>query len=251
MEAFEMNTPRTLIGVGLLAAGLLAAATASDGAPSSAAPVVAAQLVGDAHVGKETFTQYCSICHGKAAQGFIGPHIGGITWTVPGLHAIVRNGVGGYGGMPAFSASAVTDQNIADIEAYLASLAPAATANASTTAAPAATVAAVSTVSAAATSASPPASATLAPATAPSAPVASASADLAHGKQIYSTTCSGCHGASGQGGFGPSLRGESARKNTAAAIAWIKNPKAPMPKLYPNPLSEKDVDDVAAYIESL
>jgi mono/diheme cytochrome c family protein len=238
MEAFEMNTPRTLIGVGLLAAGLLAAATASDGAPSSAAPVVAAQLVGDAHVGKETFTQYCSICHGKAAQGFIGPHIGGITWTVPGLHAIVRNGVGGYGGMPAFSASAVTDQNIADIEAYLASLAPAATANAST-AAPVAI------------SAAPPTIATSAPVLASSAPVASAGADLAHGKQIYSTTCSGCHGASGQGGFGPSLRGESARKNTAAAIAWIKNPKAPMPKLYPDPLSEKDVDDVAAYIESL
>ncbi len=233
-----MNTPRTLIGVGLLAAGLLAAATASDGAPSSAAPVVAAQLVGDAHVGKETFTQYCSICHGKAAQGFIGPHIGGITWTVPGLHAIVRNGVGGYGGMPAFSASAVTDQNIADIEAYLASLAPAATANAST-AAPVAI------------SAAPPTIATSAPVLASSAPVASAGADLAHGKQIYSTTCSGCHGASGQGGFGPSLRGESARKNTAAAIAWIKNPKAPMPKLYPDPLSEKDVDDVAAYIESL
>jgi mono/diheme cytochrome c family protein len=150
----------------------------------------------------------------------------------------VRNGVGGYGGMPAFSASAVTDQNIADIEAYLASLAPAATANAST-AAPVAI------------SAAPPTIATSAPVLASSAPVASAGADLAHGKQIYSTTCSGCHGASGQGGFGPSLRGESARKNTAAAIAWIKNPKAPMPKLYPDPLSEKDVDDVAAYIESL
>ncbi len=232
-----MNTSRTLLGLAMLVAGLLAAGRASDGAPSSNAPVVAA-LVGDAHVGKETFTQYCSICHGTFAQGFIGPHIGGITWTVAGLHAIVRNGVGGYGGMPAFSPSAVTDQNIADIEAYLASLAPAATAS-------------VATAAPAAMSAAPVATATSAPATASSAPVASAGADLAHGRQIYSTTCSGCHGASGQGGFGPSLRGESSRKNTAAAIAWIKNPKAPMPKLYPDPLSETDVDDVAAYIESL
>jgi len=47
------------------------------------------------------------------------------------------------------------------------------------------------------------------------------------------------------------LHGEKARKNTAAAIAWIKNPQPPMPKLYPGTLSEKDVTDVAAYVESL
>ncbi len=41
------------------------------------------------------------------------------------------------------------------------------------------------------------------------------------------------------------------RKNQAAAVAWIKNPQPPMPKLYPSPLSEKDVSDVAAYVESL
>jgi mono/diheme cytochrome c family protein len=243
-----MNRTQTILGLGLLVTGLLAAGTASDGAPSSAPAPVAAQLIGDAHVGKETFTQYCSICHGKVAQGFIGPHIGGITWTVPGLHAIVRNGVGGYGGMPAFNPNAVTDQNIADIEAYLASLAPASAAAAQ--ALPAPTTTAIVAVLAP-TSVPPAASATSTPAAASSAPVAAASADLGHGRQIYSTTCSGCHGASGQGGFGPSLRGEKSRKDTAAAIAWIKNPKSPMPKLYPDPLSEKDVEDVAAYVESL
>jgi mono/diheme cytochrome c family protein len=80
----------------------------------------------------------------------------------------------------------------------------------------------------------------------------SGAGDAAHGKQIFSQNCSSCHGATGtEGGVGPSLKGEKARKDTAAAIAWIKNPKPPMPKLYPSPLSDRDVADVAAYVESL
>jgi len=47
------------------------------------------------------------------------------------------------------------------------------------------------------------------------------------------------------------LKGEKSRKDYAAAVAWIKDPKPPMPKLYPAPLSESDVADVAAYVESL
>jgi mono/diheme cytochrome c family protein len=81
---------------------------------------------------------------------------------------------------------------------------------------------------------------------------AAGAADPAHGKQIFSQNCASCHGATGtEGGVGPSLKDEKSRKNTAAAIAWIKDPKPPMPKLYPSPLSEKDVADVAAYVESL
>jgi ubiquinol-cytochrome c reductase cytochrome c subunit len=199
-----------VLGLGVLIASLTGAAQTSTGASS-------ATLVGNAATGKETFTQYCSICHGTGAQGFIGPHIAGINWTVGGLHTIVRNGLGGYGGMPAFRVEAVTDQNIADIAAYLASLQPA----------------------------SPPASSPL-----PSAS-SSPTNDIAHGHQVYMANCAACHGASAQGGVGPALTGEKNRKDTAAAIAWIKNPKLPMPKLYPDVLSEKDVEDVAAYIESL
>ncbi len=74
----------------------------------------------------------------------------------------------------------------------------------------------------------------------------------AHGKQIFTQNCAQCHGASGvEGGVGPSLKSEKSKKDTAATIAWIKNPQAPMPKLYPSPLNEKDVADVAAYVESL
>ncbi|MBV9276936.1 MAG: cytochrome c [Candidatus Eremiobacteraeota bacterium] len=63
--------------------------------------------------------------------------------------------------------------------------------------------------------------------------------------------CAACHGAAATGGVGPALRNEKSRKNFAQAIAWIKHPQPPMPKLYPSPLSEKDVRDVAAYVESL
>jgi mono/diheme cytochrome c family protein len=130
--------------------------------------------------------------------------------------------------MPAFHADAVTDQNIADIAAYLAALAPTPPPQPSTTPQPTTT---------------PSPSAVIA--------VPTPGADAVHGRAVYTASCAACHGATAQGGFGPSLRGEKTRKDTAAAIAWIENPQPPMPKLYPSALSEKDVDDVAAYVESL
>ncbi|HEY5341113.1 MAG TPA: cytochrome c [Candidatus Aquilonibacter sp.] len=72
-----------------------------------------------------------------------------------------------------------------------------------------------------------------------------------HGAVIYSANCASCHGASGQGGIGPALRGENARKNAGAVAAFIKNPAAPMPKLYPGLLNENDVAAVAGYVEAL
>jgi mono/diheme cytochrome c family protein len=76
--------------------------------------------------------------------------------------------------------------------------------------------------------------------------------DVAHGAIVFRENCAACHGASGtEGGVGPSLRDERARKNFARAVAWIENPDPPMPKLYPGTLGRKDVDDVAAYVEGL
>jgi cytochrome c len=239
------------LGLGLLVAALLGAGRTSEGAPGVGPAPPASAHVGNAAAGKETFTQYCSICHGAGAKGFIGPSIAGIDWTAPGLQSIVRSGLGGYGGMPAFSADAVTDDNIADVAAYLASLAPAArskSANAPQTAADGVAVAAAPTPTSAA-SASLASSAPLASPASQAAPPGAG--DPAHGRHVYGANCAACHGAKGQGGFGPSLIAEKNRKNTAAAIAWIENPKPPMPKLYPSTISEKDVEDVAAYIESL
>ncbi|HYZ17862.1 MAG TPA: cytochrome c [Candidatus Acidoferrum sp.] len=90
-----------------------------------------------------------------------------------------------------------------------------------------------------------------APAAGGAAGGAAGAGDATHGKQIFMANCASCHGANAEGGVGPSLKGEKSRKNYQQAIAWIKNPQPPMPKLYPSPLSEKDVDDVAAYVETL
>ncbi len=249
-----MKLPSGVVSLGLLVAGVLAAAPPSEGAPSAVAASDASALIGDAAAGKETFTQYCSICHGARAKGFIGPYIAGINWTTPGLHAVVRGGIGGYGGMPAFNADAVTDANIADIAAYLATL-PAALAPKSPTTPTTSPTFVVATAQAPASR--PTSSAAGAVSAAASAgsslaqQVPSGAGDPAHGSQIYSANCAACHGANAQGGIGPSLRGEKTRKNAAAAIVWIKNPQPPMPKLYPSVLSEKDVEDVATYVESL
>jgi mono/diheme cytochrome c family protein len=76
--------------------------------------------------------------------------------------------------------------------------------------------------------------------------------DAAHGKTIFGARCATCHGAGGEGGgVGPSLKNEKSRKNFDKTVAWIKNPQPPMPKLFPDPLSAKDVDDVAAYVQTL
>ena len=86
----------------------------------------------------------------------------------------------------------------------------------------------------------------------PTAAPAVVMGDPKHGAVIFKQNCTTCHGAAGAGGgIGPVLKGEKQRKNYAAAIVWIENPQPPMPKLYPSPLSLSDVQDVAAYVESL
>ena len=75
--------------------------------------------------------------------------------------------------------------------------------------------------------------------------------NAARGKAIFAQQCAGCHGAHGQGGTGARLIGEHSRKDFSVTVSWIENPKPPMPKLYPSPLSEQDVKDAAAYVQTL
>ena len=83
-------------------------------------------------------------------------------------------------------------------------------------------------------------------------PVRAALGDGSRGAEVFRANCAVCHTASGAaGGVGPSLEREKQRKNYDQTVAWIESPDPPMPKLYPAPLSEKDVDDVAAYVQSL
>jgi mono/diheme cytochrome c family protein len=79
-----------------------------------------------------------------------------------------------------------------------------------------------------------------------------AQGDPARGKTIFAANCASCHGATGtEGGVGPSLKNEKSRKNYDQTIAWIRNPTPPMPKLWPLPLNDRDVQDLAAYVQSL
>lgn len=72
------------------------------------------------------------------------------------------------------------------------------------------------------------------------------------GARLFSANCASCHGAQGAGGgVGPSLRDESRRMNSETLASWIQDPEPPMPRLYPRPLNDEQVRDVAAYVQTL
>jgi mono/diheme cytochrome c family protein len=76
--------------------------------------------------------------------------------------------------------------------------------------------------------------------------------DTAAGKLVFNTNCATCHGTDGRaGGVGPPLIDESRRQDLEQTIVWIENPFPPMPALYPSPLSEREVEDVAAYVQTI
>ncbi|MGA2392937.1 MAG: c-type cytochrome [Candidatus Lustribacter sp.] len=120
--------------------------------------------------------------------------------------------------MPPYDTKLVSDQDAADIYAYLASQPPVKDAK------------------------SIPLLASVTVGTATNTPF---------GAVLYSANCAACHGSAGQGGIGPALRGESGRKDAGAVAAVVKSPGAGMPKLYPGLLSDGDVAAVASYVETL
>ena len=76
--------------------------------------------------------------------------------------------------------------------------------------------------------------------------------DPNHGSMIFGASCAGCHGENGRGGgSGPALMHIGAQKSFEDIVSFVKNPASPMPKLYPDTLSEQDVHDVARYVSNL
>jgi alcohol dehydrogenase (cytochrome c) len=74
--------------------------------------------------------------------------------------------------------------------------------------------------------------------------------NLAAGNRLYSQVCVSCHGPDGNMLADHKLGNLKSRLDLAATIAYIKNPKAPMPKLFPDLINEQSVLDVAAYLHS-
>ena len=110
------------VAVQLLGAPDVAAQNAAQVSP-------AAPAEGNAASGKRLYTKYgCYQCHGREAQGssLTGPRLGPAPTSLPSLTRYLRKPTGE---MPPYTDKVVSDQEVADIHAYLRSLpAPAAAA---------------------------------------------------------------------------------------------------------------------------
>lgn len=180
---------------------------------------VRAQAAGDAARGKTAFLHYgCYTCHGTVGEGNIGAGPAIAPQPIPFQNFIAYIRAPG-GQMPPFDEHNLPTNDARDIWAYLASI-PSGPAASSITA-----LQSIDTGNAGA----PPA---LSPA-------------VAHGHAVFETYCVKCHVSAP---IGPPLANEKSRKDLTATIQFVKNPAPPMPKL---PLSETDVDDVAAYVQTL
>ena len=83
-------------------------------------------------------------------------------------------------------------------------------------------------------------------------PGATLGGDKRTGAALFASNCESCHGAQGAGGgVGPSLWAESRRMGFGTLVSWIEDPEPPMPRLFPSALTDAQVRDIAAYVESL
>lgn len=117
MPATKGSAVRLLCGaVACLVLGVTspAAAQSDRGAP-----------VGDPAAGKARWqTEHCSFCHGNNGEGGFGPDLAGRALTLPQFIKAVREP---WGVMPKFGDAKLTDQELANIRAFLGTLPPATT----------------------------------------------------------------------------------------------------------------------------
>jgi glucose dehydrogenase/mono/diheme cytochrome c family protein len=76
----------------------------------------------------------------------------------------------------------------------------------------------------------------------------STAANLASGRRLYSQVCVACHGPDGNLMADHRLAAALARRDRASIVSYLKDPKPPMPRMYPDLLTEQNVADVAAYL---
>ena len=220
------NTTRgpVMESVPTAAAPAASAPAAPAATPAAAAP--AAGGAGDVAAGKALFAT-CSACHGANGEGAgIFPKLAGLSADkAADLLKKYRAGetVGANTAMMAPNAKALTDANITDLSAFIASL------GGGGAAAPAAAGAA--------------------------APVAQGKGDAAAGKTLYAT-CAACHGANAEGqGMFPKLANLGADKivdllkkyragETVGANTAMMAPNA-------KALSDADIENLATYIAGI
>ncbi len=99
----------------LLAATVMTAViTASACVPAAPSPTAAGNIA----AGQAVFQQNCNACHPNGNAG-VGPQLRGQNLSAQRIMTQVRNG---GGGMPAFTTSQISDQQLANLVAYVQSL---------------------------------------------------------------------------------------------------------------------------------
>ncbi len=159
--------------------------------------------------GKELYASKCASCHGDKGAGAFGPALAGnpLLDNAEGFDKVTKEG---RGSMPPFTD--LSEQDLADIRGYLAQLGGAAKAE--------------------------PAK--------PAAQAAASGGDAAAGEKIYAAQCAGCHGADGEGGFGPALAGAAIVKDAAKFDEVVKKGRGSMPPYAT--LSDDDLANLRAFL---
>lgn len=195
-----------------LGASALPLQTASAQAPATV----------DATRGKAAFiANGCFQCHGTTGLGNLsaGPSIAPHPIDFKNFLAYIRNP---KNDMPQYSAKILPESTALDIHAYLASI-PAGKRSTD--------IAVLQSFD-----------------LGNAGPAPNVSPAIAHGRQLFEENCQKCHVSAP---IGPSLANIKAHLDLDKTIAFIKNPAPPMTKLYPSPLSDNDVADIAAYVQTL
>ena len=162
----------------------------------------------------------CYECHGYVGQGSVmsGPSLAPSPIPVDAMIAYVH---APKGQMPPYSAKILSDRQISDIHAYLASIPQARPADSI-------------------------------PLLSPTAIQAKPAAHAGRGQAVFAAHCAACHGAQGGGGPAPSLKGVDTKYGGLAGIAaFIKAPTGAMPKLFPDVITEQDIAEVSNYVATL
>lgn len=68
---------------------------------------------------------------------------------------------------------------------------------------------------------------------------------IVRGEMLFGSFCAACHGAAGEQGVV-----QSGKTTVESLGAFVRNPTGNMPKLYPSPLDDAEVDAVALYVTS-
>jgi alcohol dehydrogenase (cytochrome c) len=74
------------------------------------------------------------------------------------------------------------------------------------------------------------------------------SPNVAAGRRLYGQVCEACHGPDGNLIADKRLSTLASRLDRPATINYLKEPRAPMPKMYPDLLNEQNIQDVAAFL---